>query len=596
MSSEHGAICPRCGKVTGRVATPCSEPSCARDGYRLVPLSWYQSTRDYLARRLRPMDPLVGRVLEGKYLLAGLLGEGGMGVVYVALHLPLLREVAVKLIAGIEITEEALTRFEREALAISRLDHPNIVKLFDYGVGDLGFPVPYMVLEYVRHGRTLRAAWQDMRDPNTGDVSCAVVLAIFRQILDALSEAHAKGIVHRDIKPENVMITRVGKNPYMVKVLDFGLAKAFQEVSSSDRGLSTSGRVGTPYYMAPEQAPLRGPPQALPQSDLYAVGVMLFEIFTGIRPFDGESELQVLLKKVDPNYRPLELPEAKFLPQGFRDFLEKALAIDPSARFSSADEMLQALESVLAEGALVPRGPVGHKQVSDRPATPKSQETRGYESAVSRGTAATTLDAKPVEEEPVRKEKRHHWFFIFAALFALVALSGIFFWQQGLNPEPAQVVVSRDIVQDPGPAISIIPSKPDITQAPVLPQPEPGPLKRVFLISTSPPATIEVDGVKLGKGFAKYEFLAQGEDWRNKEVVIRAFGPGLVGAMQRITLGHALESGIVEITLERERKAARRSLGKGLEGILGPNEGEPERPQGAGEEKRPLKIEDLEDL
>ncbi|NOZ01413.1 MAG: protein kinase [Deltaproteobacteria bacterium] len=374
MTGVQKAICPQCEGHEGVVGEICPEPVCRRKPYHLIPENWYLAAREYARKKNRPLDPLLGRMLD-KFLLSGLLGEGGMGAVYLALQMPLCREVALKLIAGLELTESSVARFEREARAVAALDHPNIVKLYDYGVANLEFRIPYMALEYVRHGRTLKSALKRIKEESGGQVPGAVVLSIFRQILHALSAAHKVGLVHRDMKPDNVMIAAVEGNPHMVKVLDFGLAKAVAEVSGFDGDVSRTGQIlGTPYYMAPEQAPGKGRAQVDSRADLYSVAVMLFEMFTGVRPFEGQTPLELLAKKVDPGFRPLDMDEAGCLPTPLRNVLAKGMAINPDNRYSTADEMLADLERAITKRTPTVVGPLipdaGSSQ--DKPVTPPS--------------------------------------------------------------------------------------------------------------------------------------------------------------------------------------------------------------------------------
>lgn len=345
--TEANGVCPHCQAYTGPVGTPCIRAACAEGPYHCIPVDWYDATRAYSARKSRPIDPRVGRMVD-KYLLCANLGEGGMGSVYVAIQKPLFREVALKLIADVELTKHAVGRFEREARAISLLDHPNIVKIYDYGVTQLERKMPFMVLEYLRHGRSLRKAIGSLR---TGEaVDAAVVLRIFQQVLNALGAAHAVGIIHRDVKPENIMVLAVHGDPSFVKVLDFGLARLESDETNFEGEDITAGRlVGTPYYMAPEQIPTRKNASVTldGRADLYAVAVMLYEILTGIRPFEAPDPLSVLARKMDPEMDPLALPVAQNLTKIQRNFLTKGLARDPDQRFASAAEMSQALEQAL---------------------------------------------------------------------------------------------------------------------------------------------------------------------------------------------------------------------------------------------------------
>ncbi|MBM4396686.1 MAG: serine/threonine protein kinase, partial [Deltaproteobacteria bacterium] len=355
-------ICPHCETTRGALGDTCPEAACARRGYRFIPHGWYATARDAAARRNKPLDPLIGRSLD-RYLLAGKLGEGGMGAVYVALQRPLMREVAIKVVSGLDLTEATIARFEREARAVATLDHPNIVKLHDYGVGELeaqegqgaDAPVrvrmPYMALEYLRNAHSIRRVLAQAREEAGGSHSAAVVLSVFEQVLNALTAAHSAGIVHRDVKPDNVMVVSVPGNRFHVKVLDFGLAKLVSEVSGGgeDAEITRTGQLlGTPFYMAPEQAPGPNRGEVDARTDLYAVAVMLYEVFTGVRPFQGDSALEVISLKIDPDYRPLDRAEARGLPRGLRSFLARGLACRPGDRFASADEMAAALRHAVS--------------------------------------------------------------------------------------------------------------------------------------------------------------------------------------------------------------------------------------------------------
>lgn len=378
LSEIDKGICPNC-EGTGSVGKPCPEAICSRRGYHRVPADWFEKARQFAAKKQRPLDPLLGRMLE-RYLLAGKLGEGGMGAVYLGIQHPLNREVAVKLISGVEMSDDALARFQREALAISTLDHPNIVKLYDYGIGNLGFKVPFMAIEYVRHGRTMRRALQEIRYAEGGRIPGTIILDVFRQTLNGLGAAHDMGIIHRDMKPENIMVTAVRGNPHMVKILDFGLAKAVEDVSGWEGDVSRTGQfLGTPFYMAPEQAKVEKTHTVSARADLYAVGTMLYEVFTGVRPYDGTSALEILAKKSDPSEKPLEKVEALTLPRGLVKFLERALSADPDGRPADAATMLAELERAISGHTTSALGMLSFDVGSskDRPSTPADSRIPG---------------------------------------------------------------------------------------------------------------------------------------------------------------------------------------------------------------------------
>jgi len=602
MTGDEPGICIHCETGRGPIGERCPQPGCTNRGQRFIPLGWYESAREYAARVHRPLDPNLGRQLD-KYLLCGLLGEGGMGSVYLALQMPLFREVAVKVISGLNLNDTAMLRFEREARAVSALDHPNIVRLYDYGVGVLDFPIPFMVLEYVRHGRTLGEALERVR-AGGGQVPVAVVREVFRQILHALAAAHKIGIVHRDIKPDNVMVVPVEGNPYLVKVLDFGLAKAVAEVTGAD--VSRTGQiVGTPYYMAPEQAPARGRPRADARSDLYAVAVMLYEVFTGLRAFDGQTPLEVLLKKTDPEHRPLDHPRAQRLSPRLRALLERGMAVDPARRFGSADEMLEALEEALREAevaAVEPAAGLPEVPARERPATPPS-ETRGslaesggsmrHDGSAARGPDATPGWAVLAHEEariqenppPAREGTAPHprrsglralgW--AIALVAAGAAGAGVYWaWPaadedlaeetSGRSPADVPAIASRDAFAPPVP----VPPPPSI-------------VSRGFVVETSPPgAMVLVDGRPLGRSPIRYEFRTGDDSWTSREVEVRAQREGYQEVLARIPLAQAVLDGRVALVLKsapRPRPARSKTAPRGLDGILGPDVAAPPAPR-----------------
>jgi serine/threonine-protein kinase len=463
--AQAKGICPNCETRTGPVGEPCGSDVCGRKGYAFIPRPWYDSAKQFASRKQRPLDPLLGRNID-RYLLAGKIGEGGMGAVYVALQRPLNREVALKVISGLEMTQTTIARFEREARAVSVLDHPNIVKLYDYGVGDLEFRVPYMALEYVKHGRTLRRALAQMRQDSGGAaIPGEVVLSIFGQVLHALNAAHGVGIIHRDMKPDNVMLAPVSGNPYFVKVLDFGLAKAVADVSGFDGTVSRTGQfLGTPMYMAPEQAPRKGQPAADHRADLYAVAVMLFEVFTGKMPFEGETVIEVLTKKVDPSHDPCGYPEARALPRQLRAFLARGMDVDPGARFGDAEDMLSAFEGALSGRRATAVGLAGGRPGSsdERPATPESPgpaDGAAPKPTTPLGDSAEAAsfwrDVAASTAERPRKAPWLRWLVVAGAVLAAAAVvAGIWLAvAKGPAPGPAADAASQAAPSAPQPAV-----------------------------------------------------------------------------------------------------------------------------------------------
>lgn len=569
MGERPSGICPHCERRRGEVGAECPGEDCRARGYRFIPVPWYQSARDFAYRKGRPLDPLLGRVLE-RYLLAGKLGEGGMGAVYLAYQQPLMREVALKVISGLELTRAARARFEREARAISVLDHPNIVRLYDYGIARLEFEVPFMALEYVKHGRTLRRALADERQSSGGQIPGEVILTIFEQVLNALAAAHEIGLVHRDMKPDNVMITRVHGNPYFVKVLDFGLAKAVQEVSGfTDGDVSHSGQIlGTPYYMAPEQMPKPGGPRVDARTDLYAVAVMLFEIFTGVRPFEGGTPLEIMIRKTEREHWPLDLPAARVLTRPMREFLERGLQPRQEDRFQSAGEMLQAFRQALAGRTLTAVGLDWLKAGSseDRPATPQSPAGREVhpEQESIPTVPARDLEAreglKPVERTRVGTLHRR-WPWVTAPILAAVIVGGVYLGLTGGRrvevgseaPKGTETVAVQ--VPEPVKPPEEPRAEPPPAQDGVLEVPAPLPVRRfAFEVRTRPQgAQIRVDGRVIGTSPVRYEFEVSKDADLDRVVEIVATLAGFREATKAVRLRDAIAGG-VDLLLSQVRK------------------------------------------
>ena len=284
-------------------------------------------------------DELTGQSLAGRYLLGQRIGRGGMGVVYRARHAELDRDVAVKLLRPELLrVEGAVARFRREARAVAQIESPHVVKVYDHGISS---DRAFIVMEHL-DGRSLR----DLVASGAVEPARAIELAC--QILAALDEAHGRGIIHRDLKPENIYLEsgpRPGVGPpEQVKLLDFGLSKIMGPVSWTDTGgLTASGvLIGTPSYMAPEQ--IRGTDEVGARSDLYSVGVVMYEMLTGVRPFVAASTLAVLMM----HDRQAPIPPRKRRPElaisaDLEAIVLRAMSKKPNDRFESARAMQQAL-------------------------------------------------------------------------------------------------------------------------------------------------------------------------------------------------------------------------------------------------------------
>ncbi|MBV9946482.1 MAG: protein kinase, partial [Myxococcales bacterium] len=284
-------------------------------------------------------DPLVGRALPGGYLILELVGIGGMGRVYRAEQTNLGRTVAVKIIHPHLVGEEnAAARFITEARAASRLNHPNSVGIIDFGKSPDG--QLYLVMEFLRGRDLARVTYED------GPLAFRRIVDVLRQTLAALAEAHSQNIVHRDLKPENIVLEPVRSGGDFVKVVDFGLAKMRAETAAP--GITSPGIVcGTPEYMSPEQA--RGDPLDA-RSDLYAVGVILYQLLTGRLPFEAESPTQVVLAHLtQPPKDPRQVAPERNIPAPLVEVVLKALEKDARDRYQDSDEYAAALADAQAK-------------------------------------------------------------------------------------------------------------------------------------------------------------------------------------------------------------------------------------------------------
>ena len=277
-----------------------------------------------------PLEP--GRVLGGRYRLERVIARGGMGTVWEADDPLLARQIAVKTLdAAIGTDESIRARFRREAVTAAAVTHPNIVATYDTGEDD---GVAYIVMELV-HGITLRQLID--RD---GAVPVDEAAAIAYQVADALSVAHARGLVHRDVKPGNVLVQPDGR----VKVTDFGIAKAAD--STGDELTRTGMVVGTARYLAPEQVDGRVVDERV---DIYSLGLVLYEMLCGKAPFEADTDIATAVARLTSPPRPISL-ECPAVPSGLEHVIDRALTKDPSDRWPSALAFRDALGPFRADG------------------------------------------------------------------------------------------------------------------------------------------------------------------------------------------------------------------------------------------------------
>ncbi|HSS02404.1 MAG TPA: serine/threonine-protein kinase [Kofleriaceae bacterium] len=276
-------------------------------------------------------DPFVGKLIDGRYEIQARIGEGGMGVVYKARQTTIDRVIALKMLnAQVAGDPTWVQRFANEARACSRLQHPNTIRMFDFGQTPDGRL--FMTMEFL-DGVSLRDGLAK------GPLAPHRVVKILNQCCASLAEAHSIGIIHRDIKPDNVFLLNMAGQPDFVKLLDFSVAKLLE----GDRMKTQAGVVfGTPQYMSPEQG--RGLPLDA-RSDLYALGILAFEMLTGAVPFHDDNPMTVIQMHLHATVPPL--PQS--VPYSVQQIVRRALEKEPSRRYQSSGEMMQHCQQVFAE-------------------------------------------------------------------------------------------------------------------------------------------------------------------------------------------------------------------------------------------------------
>jgi serine/threonine-protein kinase len=294
------------------------------------------SAADFHAVGSEP-DPLVGRVINERYKIVEQIGHGGMGRVYKALQAPLDRLVALKVLgAGHDRDPNFYKRFFLEASVTAKLTHPNTITLYDYGRTEDG--IFYIAMEYL-NGRTLSGAMQQ-----DGTLAQERVIHIAQQVCRSLREAHALGIIHRDLKPANVMLLRQQDDHDFVKVLDFGLVKFFSGENPEGDITNAGTFMGSPHYIAPEQARNQSPDQ---RCDIYSLGVLLYHMLTGKVPFTAAAPVDIIMKHLhEVPVPPRQVRPDLAIVQELDDVVLKCMAKSREERYQSMDELLVQLKLV----------------------------------------------------------------------------------------------------------------------------------------------------------------------------------------------------------------------------------------------------------
>jgi serine/threonine-protein kinase len=393
-------------------------------------------------------------LLDGRYRIVRLLGEGGMGAVYLASHVGLGRDVAIKFLHAEFISREDIVgRFRREAQAAAAIRHKNIIEVFDVGMSPQG--EPFLVMEYLE-GESLAGLLK-----RVGPLSLGAACAVMEPTLQALQAAHRKGIVHRDLKPDNIFLAYQEGEPPVVKIIDFGISKFTQ--GDPDKWRTRTGAVmGTPAYMSPEQA--RGSASLDHRTDLYSMGTILFEMLTGGLPYAGTNFAEYLSAMLVDEPRAPQSVYADF-PVEAEPMVLKALYKNPDQRFQNATEMLEAL-------AALPSYDAGKERLSLLASTLEVRDFAAGDlgQALSRPGRLPGEKSTPSqladESTAVTGTRLWRWGVLGVVVLA-VLVSGLALWLR----KPSKVLAAAaPIASQPAPAAPVA-SPPVPSPPPVVPQP-----------------------------------------------------------------------------------------------------------------------------
>lgn len=498
---------------------------------------------------IKKTDELIGKLIAERYEVFARIGAGGMGAVYKARQVGMDRSVGIKVMLR-EYTrdEKTVKRFKVEALAVSRLNHPNTVRIYDFGQMDTGDL--YIAMEFL-DGKPLDNVLKQI-----GSLSVNMALHIIKQVASSLAEAHSKGIVHRDLKPENIFLVTVSNDPYFVKVLDFGVAK-LKASDSSIGTLTQNGAIfGTPKYMAPEQCRGR---EVDGRTDIYAMGVILYQLMVGQTPFGGDSPLAIMLQHVqnDPKPPTLLKPELD-IPKEVEGLVMKCMQKDPAGRYQSAGEFLAAISSVEAM--------LGNRYAHVVYVEPSVREAR---KKASKAEAPTVFDTGYVEKKVVESRLARK---MIIALVAIVALgTGGIYWAYTVKHA---AIASKK------------PGKPQVMEKTII-KPvivEKAPEDVTVSLNTEPGgAFVTIDGKKVGKTPFKHRYKRS-----TKVMSVKFNKPGYKPKIVAVNLG---ESAFINANLEKQPVAIkdpgrRHTSGRlRIKKPLPPKKAKPKGPQKVGDLK-----------
>lgn len=429
--------CPRCGNEYENANTLCPA-----DGAVLEKVK----------------DPLIGQTLADKYRIEELINEGGMGAVYRGTHVLMDKTVAVKVLhPALAADDKIVARFSREARAASRISHPHALNVTDFGESDNG--IVFLVMEYLK-GETLKEIIH-----SEGPMPIARVIEIIRQICGALEAAHAEGVVHRDLKSDNIMLVDVGTGDW-AKVLDFGIAKITEKVGQDPALTAPNLIIGTPQYMSPEQCSQAAEIDS--RSDIYSLGVILYEMLVGHVPFTGESPTAIMMKHLQ-DAPPSIHEERQDLPAAVGRVVTRAMAKRPEDRFQTvkelSDELVLAAESKDPAPEVVGTNPDSADRKTNRIVVPTGSNEAPRDTSNEEHDEATVVRARTeplavavvdepeiftdVIEEP--QQSFNPWRIVIPAIAGLLVLFAVVFaLTRNSSSTPAANDNSQPLSIEPG--------------------------------------------------------------------------------------------------------------------------------------------------